>query len=99
MSSFEIGAPRPVGATSLNPVSPATAVPAPAGPSQTPAPVPAGATTEVQTSLAVGAGTVPLDQDRVAQIRKAVESGTYPVIPTRISDAMIAAGMMLRKAT
>ncbi len=97
MSSFEIGASRPVGAASINPVSPATAALAAADPSQTPAPLPAGGTTEVQTSLAAGAGTVPVDQDRIAQIRKAVENGTYPVIPTRISDAMIAAGMMLRK--
>ena len=95
MSSFEIGASRPVGAASINPVLPATTVPAAADSSQTP--VPAGGTTEVQTSLPTGAGPVPVDQDRIAQIRKAVENGTYPVIPTRISDAMIAAGMMLRK--
>lgn len=39
----------------------------------------------------------PVDADRVAQIRKAVEDGSYPVIPARIADAMIAAGMFLRK--
>ena len=38
----------------------------------------------------------PVDADRVAEIRKAVEQGRYPVIPTRIADAMIAAGLLLR---
>ena len=35
--------------------------------------------------------------ERVAQIRKAIESGSYPLIPTKVADAMIAAGMFLRK--
>lgn len=34
-----------------------------------------------------------VDRDRVDQIRKALETGTYPLIPTKIADAMIAAGM------
>ena len=38
----------------------------------------------------------PVDADRVAEIRKAVEQGSYPLIPTRIADAMIAAGHLLR---
>ena len=41
----------------------------------------------------------PVDQDRVSQIRDAVQNGNYPVIPTRIGDAMIAAGVLLRKAS
>jgi negative regulator of flagellin synthesis FlgM len=52
---------------------------------------------EVATSLTTGAGSVPVDQDRVTQIRDAVEKGSYPVIPAKIGDAMIAAGVMLRK--
>jgi negative regulator of flagellin synthesis FlgM len=40
-------------------------------------------------------GAPPVDIERVAEIRKAVESGTYPVIPTRIADAMIATGFLL----
>ena len=61
-------------------------------------PVPASAvqTNPVQTSAALHAGAAPVDTDRVAVIRKAVESGTYPIIPTRIADAMIAAGVMLQ---
>lgn len=95
MSSFEIGAPRPVGAASLNPVQPVASVPQAAD--TTAAPASTGAAATVQTSLSTAAGPVPIDQDRVSEIRKAVENGTYPVIPTRISDAMIAAGMLLRK--
>lgn len=45
------------------------------------------------------AGTeAPVDADRVAMIRKAVEQGNYPVKPARIADAMIAAGYLLRTA-
>lgn len=50
----------------------------------------------VETSQALDPGEAPVDMDRVAQIRRAVESGTYPVIPTRIADAMIAASVLLR---
>ncbi|MCB2088037.1 MAG: flagellar biosynthesis anti-sigma factor FlgM [Sphingomonadaceae bacterium] len=38
----------------------------------------------------------PVDADRVVEIRKAVEQGTYPILPTKIADAMIAAGYLLR---
>lgn len=41
-------------------------------------------------------GTPPVDTERVAVIRKAVEQGSYPVLPAKIADAMIAAGMLLR---
>lgn len=33
----------------------------------------------------------PVDADRVAEIRKALQEGTYPLVPTKIADAMIAA--------
>ena len=47
----------------------------------------------------IGAGpAAPVDAERVAEIRKAVEQGRYPLIPTRIADAMIAAGHLLRTA-
>ena len=38
----------------------------------------------------------PVDGERVAEIRKAVEQGTYPLLPTKVADAMIAAGYLLR---
>lgn len=33
----------------------------------------------------------PIDTDRVAEIRNALRDGTYPLVPTKIADAMIAA--------
>jgi negative regulator of flagellin synthesis FlgM len=43
-------------------------------------------------------GAPPIDAERVQIIRKAVESGTYPVVPAKIADAIIAAGLLLRNA-
>lgn len=50
----------------------------------------------VRRSAALDPGQPPVDADRVATIRKAIESGNYPIIPTRVADAMIAAGLLLR---
>ncbi len=47
-------------------------------------------------SLATAGGSAPVDAERVAEIRRAIEDDRYPVIPTRIADAMIAAGLLLR---
>jgi len=33
----------------------------------------------------------PVDADRVAQIRDALRDGSYPLVPAKIADAMIAA--------
>lgn len=50
----------------------------------------------VETSAALSPGAAPVDVERVDMIRKAVEKGTYPVVPAKIADAMIAAGVLLR---
>ncbi|MCW1404141.1 flagellar biosynthesis anti-sigma factor FlgM [Novosphingobium sp. MW5] len=50
----------------------------------------------VVASEARDAGPVPIDNDRVVEIRKAVETGTYPLVPAKVADAIIAAGMLLR---
>ena len=34
----------------------------------------------------------------VNRIRKALEDGTYPTVPTTVADAIIAAGLILRTA-
>lgn len=63
--------------------------------------------TATQTAISAGmsamsvatttsAGTVPTDTDRVSAIKKAIEKGDYPIVPTKISDAMIAASMLWR---
>lgn len=51
---------------------------------------------EASASDALDPGAPPVDADRVAMIRKAVESGTYPIVPAKVADAVIAAGLLLR---
>ena len=53
---------------------------------------------EVDADPALGGTTPPVDAERVAVIRKALEEGSYPVVPSRIADAMIAARYMLSTA-
>jgi len=45
----------------------------------------------IEVNTGVDASTPPVDDDRVAQIRDALRTGNYPLTPTRIADAMIAA--------
>ena len=47
-------------------------------------------------SDALDPGAPPVDVERVSLIRKAVESGTYPIVPAQVADAIIAAGLLLR---
>lgn len=51
-----------------------------------------------QPSTALDPGSAPVDVERVQVIRHAIQTGTYPIIPTKIADAMIAAGMLLGTA-
>ena len=50
----------------------------------------------VATSEALDPGSAPVNTDRVSQVRRAIETGTYPLLPTRVADAIIAAGLLLR---
>ena len=50
----------------------------------------------IALSDALDPGEAPVDADRVAEIRKAIENGSYPIVPTKIGDAIIAAGILLR---
>jgi len=96
MSSIEIGAPRPVGPVQ---VKTAAAAPTAAEPNSFAA-AGAGPAAQVQRSSALDAGSsAPIDVERVKDIRQAIETGSYPLLPTKISDAMIAAGMLLRTAS
>lgn len=49
----------------------------------------------VETLARASAGAMPVDSDRVAQIRAALREGSYPLVPAQISDAIIAARLML----
>lgn len=46
---------------------------------------------EIAVGSTVDAGSAPVDRDRVAEIREALRDGSYPLVPTEIADAMIAA--------
>lgn len=107
MSNIEIGPSWPVGAVqgkTTPPVTTTTTTTAAAASTAPASPPPAVAATAavaggaatVTTTDATRAGDVPVDTDRVAQIRRAIEEGSYPVLPARIGDAMIAAGLLLR---
>ncbi|WP_299196363.1 flagellar biosynthesis anti-sigma factor FlgM [uncultured Erythrobacter sp.] len=45
----------------------------------------------IEVASPVDAASPPVDTDRVAQIRKALQEGSYPLLPAEIADAMIAA--------
>ncbi len=89
--------PRPVGAVRTNAAKPSAPVASAAAPvaSTAPASAPAAA---VQTSPALDPGKPPVDENRVSVIRNAIQKGTYPLLPTKVADAMIAAGLMLSTA-
>lgn len=104
MSSIEIGAPRPVGPVQVKTAANAKAAPAAAAPTTVETPsslvADAGPAAQVQRSAALDAGSsAPIDIERVKDIRQAIETGSYPLLPAKISDAMIAAGMLLRTAS
>lgn len=95
--SQPIAAVRPVGGIDARVVRTAAGVQdqTAATPDSAAASSPVGATT-FQPSDAIDPGQAPVDAERVDVIRKAIASGTYPVVPAKIADAIIAAGLLLR---
>ena len=92
IASQSIAGLRPVGAIDARVVRTAAgAKDPPAGASSA-----SETTATYQPSGALDPGAAPVDAARVEVIRKAIQTGTYPVIPTKIADAMIAAGLLLR---
>lgn len=61
-----------------------------AGTSQAAAPA-----VQIDPELAEAGKTAPVDHERVAEIREALRDGTYPIVPARIADALIAARLTL----
>lgn len=45
----------------------------------------------LEIGASIDATQPPVDADRVSEIREALRDGTYPLVPARIADAMIAA--------
>jgi len=105
MPPFEVGPPRAIGAITADVARKAgttsNATQAGATPNAQAA-ANANAASATRPSVALSEardpGKEPVDVERVAQIRKAVETGTYPLVPARIADAMIAAGILLRSS-
>lgn len=52
-----------------------------------------GISVEVASGLA--AGEPPVSSERVAEIRAALKDGSYPLVPAKIADAMIAARLSM----
>jgi negative regulator of flagellin synthesis FlgM len=89
MPPIELGPARPVSAVDARLARPAGAA------KEAPARVEAGRAPVVRSD-ALDPGQPPVDAERVEIVRKAVENGTYPVIPAKVADAIIAAGFLLR---
>ncbi len=49
-----------------------------------------GPTVEAGALAKVLAATPPVNTDRVAQIRRAIQSGSFPILPATIADRLIA---------
>jgi negative regulator of flagellin synthesis FlgM len=90
MPPIEVGHTRPIGAVDVR-------IARQAGGLCDQAPRADEPTSAVALSDALNPGEEPVDSDRVEMVRKAVESGNYPLVPAKIADAIIAAGLLLRK--
>lgn len=97
MPPIEIGQNGPGSARPVGAVRAETAIPSvtPVTPPSSPAASAQASVAAVQTSAALSAGKPPVDDSRVSEIRNAIQKGTYPLLPTKVADAMIAAGLML----
>ena len=54
-----------------------------------------GISLEVSATASADVASPPVDAERVRQIRQALQDGSYPLVPTKIADAMIAAQVSL----
>lgn len=92
MPPIELGPLRPIGAVDARL---ARAADSRTGSSPR-ADTPASPVVRSEALAALDPGQPPVNAERVAQVRKAVESGTYPLVPATVADAIIAAGVILR---
>jgi negative regulator of flagellin synthesis FlgM len=93
MPSVELSKLASVGATRAATASDRAQVEAPKAAAASPAATP-GISLEVSDTTRAAVAP-PVDAERVATIRKALAEGSYPLVPTRIADAMIAAQVSL----
>ncbi|RDE05886.1 flagellar biosynthesis anti-sigma factor FlgM [Sphingomonas aracearum] len=50
----------------------------------------AAAASTVAAQASAAAARPPVNTDRVAEIKRAIANGTFPILPAKIADAMIA---------
>jgi len=83
-----ISAARPLSASDRTQIEPRPRTPVSGG---------TGSTPGISVEVSGGSESVspPVDSERVAQIRDALKDGSYPLVPTKIVDAMIAAQVSL----
>lgn len=90
--------------TAATPISPLRGGDSRPGPSagQSPAPRRAGPAPQggvaVEVATPGAAGPPPVDAERVREIREALRDGSYPIVPAKIADGLIAARLMLEIA-
>lgn len=92
MPPIELGPLRPVGAVDARLARAADGRTGPLPKAETTA----SPVVQSEALAALDPGQPPVDAERVAQVREAVESGTYPLVPATVADAIIAAGVILR---
>ena len=90
MPPIELGPTRPIGAVDVRIARQSGGTRERSASADAPTPA-------VTLSDALDPGEAPIDGDRIEVIRKAIETGQYPVVPAKIADALIAAGLLLRK--
>ncbi len=56
---------------------------------------PAAPGVSLEVAAPLDAASPPVDAERVQQIKNALRDGSYPLVPTKIADAMIAAQVSL----
>jgi negative regulator of flagellin synthesis FlgM len=93
MADINLGAVPPVRATGMRIANAARGATG-AGPATPSAPETA-AVDSASAAQTLDAGAAPVDHARVSLIRKAIADGSYPVIPSRVGDAIIAAGILV----
>ncbi len=89
MPSVELSKLQGIAATRAVSTSERAQIESRAAPPRGPGAPPAGVSVEVDASL--DPASPPIDAERVAQIRAALKDGSYPLIPAKIVDAIIAA--------
>lgn len=95
MPSVELSKLQGIGpARALSDADRAGAAARPASAPASPSPKP-GVAVEIGTASEVDLASPPVDPERVEAIRTALRDGTYPLVPTKIADAMIAAQVSL----